>query len=377
MYEINLVPDVKAELLLKQKLRNLVILICIAAGAACVVVVITLAGVVAGQAITMAGLDGEIDCRATGKGKCDSSKTGTPVSKFENLDTLLTMRDQMSILSVLNSNRLNMSRVFPMFDVILPEDKEQGTVKISMADIDFGSMRFTINANSDNSTSFSAREAFGKNLRLTYFDYGSYMRKDKSTNEWVEIPSYCITEIVENGIQYGIYSKGKAGCEKPLFEKDDGEDKEEKTDEDEDSEEDDIVEIKIRRTYENESDRDSYKSGQDKYAQEGDEKISGYYFESKCIQYDGEGTFSEDETLETCGLLVDNTLELESGSFSKGDGGNMVLSFAASFNLNKNAFYARNKHVIFVGPTKRNVTDSYVPVRDIFSKGVVDNGENK
>ena len=371
MYEINLVPDVKAELLLKQKLRNLIILICIAAAAACVVIVVTLAGVVAGQALTMAGLDGEIDCRSTGKGKCDG-KTGTPVSKFENLDTLLTMKDQMFALNLLNNRRKSLSRVFPMFDCILPEDKVQGTVKISMAEIDFNTMHFSINASSDNSQGYSAREAFTKNLKLTYFDYGSYMRKDKSSGDWVEIPSYCITEVVEDGIQYGIYAKGDDGCERPLNgSSDKSKEKEETSDGD-----DDITYIKIRRTYADESDRESYKSGDDRFAKEGDEKISGYYFESECIRYDGNGKFSESDTLASCSLLKGD-ISLDSGSFGRGDTGDMVLTFTASFNLAADAFYTKNKHMIFVGPTKRNVTDSYVPVRDIFTKEVTVIEESK
>ncbi len=58
MYEINLVPDVKAELLNKQKLRNLVILVCVAAGVACVVVILVLVGIVGTQAIMLANQDG-------------------------------------------------------------------------------------------------------------------------------------------------------------------------------------------------------------------------------------------------------------------------------------------------------------------------------
>ena len=363
MYEINLVPDVKAELLLKQKLRNLVILICIAAGAACVVIVITLAGVVAGQAITMAGLDGEIDCRATGKGKCDA-KTGTPVSKFENLETLLTMKDQMHDLKSINNYAVNMSRVFPMFDVILPDDKDLGIVKVSNVEVDFTSMYFTIDANSENSKGFTARESFYKGLKLSYFDYGRYMRKDKETGEYVEIPTYCITEVVESGIQYGIYSKGMDGCERPLNSSD--------TDQDDVE----VEEIKIRRTYEDESDRDSYMNGQDKYAKEGDKKISGYYGESQCLLYDSNGKFSEEATLAQCGLL-NGDVRLDSGSLGKGDKGDMVLTFSASFSLNPEAFYTKNKHMIFVGPTKRNVTDSYVPVRDIFSPEVTVVEEDK
>lgn len=45
MYEISLVPDVKAELLRKQRLRNLFVLICVGVAIACGAVVMILLSV--------------------------------------------------------------------------------------------------------------------------------------------------------------------------------------------------------------------------------------------------------------------------------------------------------------------------------------------
>ena len=361
MYEINLVPDVKAELLHKQKLRNLVILICIAAGVACVVVVIILAGIVATEAITLAQLDHEIKCRSEGDTNC--TNTDTPVNKFDNLETLLTMKSQMYDLNALNDAQMNLSRIFSMFDTILPDSPQSGTVNVSMLDADFESMQFTINANSKNSIGFTAREAFAKGLKYAYFDYGTYKREDGGT--YVDIPSYCITEHEENGILYGVYAKGKAGCEAPLV-----------TKSTELPKVTNVEYVKIRRTYKDEKDLDNYINGKDSLAKKGEKSAAGsYYFESQCIKYlDGE--FSEEKTLEDCALL-DGDVELEAGSYGRSDGNQMVLTFTASFTLNRKAFLAQNKHMIFVGPTKRNVTDSYEPVRDIFSEEVTIVEESK
>jgi hypothetical protein len=354
MYEINLVPDVKAELLHKQKLRNLVILICIAAGVACVVVVVILAGIVATQAITIAAQDHEIKCRSEGDNNCKD--TDTPVNKFENLETLLTMKSQMFDINALNNAQLNLSRIFSMFDVILPDSAQSGTVNVSMLDADFETMTFTINANSKNSIGFTAREAFAKGLKYAYFDYGSYKREKDGT--YVDIPAYCITEVQENGILYGVYAKGKPGCEAPLITKSNEIPKVTKIDY-----------VKIRRTYKNEKDLDNYIQGKDTLAKKGEKTAAGsYYFESQCIKYT-DGEFSEESTLEECALL-DGEVALEAGSYGRSDGNQMVLTFTANFVLNRKAFLAQNKHMIFVGPTKRNVTDSYEPVRDIFSEEV-------
>jgi hypothetical protein len=354
MYEINLVPDVKAELLHKQKLRNLVILICIAAGIACVVVVVILAGIVATQAITIAAQDHEIKCRSDGDTNCNG--TDTPVNKFDNLETLLTMKSQMQDISTLNGTQLNLSRIFSMFDVILPDSQQSGTVNVSMLDADFETMTFTINANSKNSIGFTAREAFAKGLKYAYYDYGTYKREEDGV--FVDIPSYCIREEVENGILYGVYLKGKAGCEAPLI-----------TKSDEVPKISTIKEIRIRRTYKDEKDFDNYRQGTDSLAKKGEKTAAGsYYFESHCIKYK-DGEFSEEETLQECALL-DGDVVLEAGSYGRSDGNQMVLTFTANFVLSREAFLAQNKHMIFVGPTKRNVTDSYEPVRDIFSEEV-------
>ena len=125
-----------------------------------------------------------------------------------------------------------------------------------------------------------------------------------------------------------------------------------------------IADIYIRRTYRNKQDYDDYKRGND-YLKE--TKLSGYYFESECIQYNSEGGISDEETLATCPLL-DGEVDTPSGSFGKSDGGNMLLTFTAQFTISKEAFLTKNKNMRFVGPNRQNVTDSYIPVRDIFTE---------
>ena len=63
MYEISLVPDVKAELLRKQRLRNLFVLICVGVAIACGAVVMILLSVMGGQTVSMNTQKKEIGCR--------------------------------------------------------------------------------------------------------------------------------------------------------------------------------------------------------------------------------------------------------------------------------------------------------------------------
>lgn len=377
MYEINLVPDIKAELLKKQKLRNLVLLVCIVIGIACGGVLLILGSIVGGQAITIANQESEIKCRSTGEGRCQNM--GTAVNNFHNLNELLTMQAQMHDLGVLNANKIKLSRIFPMFDALLPDSDREGTVLLTEASIDFDSMYLYLDAVSYNSIAFTAQEAFRKNAKEVYYDYGNYMRLDKETNEYVEIPSFCIDERTEGGIVYGYYYKGKAGCEAPMI-SDDGmkevEDEEDDEDESNSENENNVVKddlntsyeiIKIRRTYTNQEDKETYREGNDKLHKEGEGKVKGYYFESACLQYDDEGEFDESSTLEECPVL-EEIPEVFDGSYGTNDEGQKILTFSANLTLNRKAFVAANKHMMIVGPSRRNVTDSYEQVRPIFGE---------
>lgn len=375
MYEINLVPDIKAELLKKQKLRNLVILVCIVIGIACGAVLLILGGVVGGQAITIANMEAEIKCRSLGEGRC--TNTGTAVNNFHNLDELLTMQAQMRDLGVLNANKIKLSRIFPVFDAILPDSSREGTVTLTEAAIDFETMAMYVDAISRNSIAFAAQEAFRKNSTEVYYDYGNYMRFDKEANEYVAIPSFCIDEKTEGGIVYGYYYKGKPGCEAPMVdEKDtsdngDGELEETPNDIDETQVSDDLntgyKTIRIRRTYTNREDLETYREGNDKLNKNGEEKVKGYYFESVCLQYDESGDFDEKATLEECPLL-EEVPEIYDGSYGSNDDGEKILTFSASLTLNRNVFVSANQHMMVIGPSRRNVTDSYEQVRPIFSE---------
>ena len=76
MYEISLVPDIKAQLLKKQKLRNLIIFICIIVAIACGGVLLILSTIAGGQSIQIGLQKNEIDCRIDG--------TGTNCSRYND-----------------------------------------------------------------------------------------------------------------------------------------------------------------------------------------------------------------------------------------------------------------------------------------------------
>ena len=391
MYEISLVPDVKSELIKKLKLRNLVFLICVIVAASCGGIFMIMFSITGGQGLALSAQDEEMACRSDGNipkssKKCDS-KYGTAILKFKNEEELLTIQDQMKNLSLLNKNKIKFSRVFNILGTILPNAKkgDENTVKISEINTDINSSTLFFDAlgYSSNNIGYRALEAFKKNATRTYYDYGNYMRRDDEGN-YVAIPSFCITEEVVNSITYGVYHKGTPGCEAPMVEKTEeaveGEESAETVAEETNTETTtsnvERKDIRIRRTYNDTSDRDKYKEGNDQYASSADEKVKGYFFESQCLQYDDNGKFDESATLEKCPLLSEAPY-IGDSSYGRDSDENMVLSFSATLTITHDVFLSSNKHMLIVGPTRQNVTDSYIQISGMFTEAAHDTQEAK
>ncbi len=394
MYEISLVPDVKSELIKKLKLRNLVFLICVIVAASCGGIFMIMFSITGGQGLALSAQDEEMACRSDGKvakgaKKCDTSKYGTAILNFKNEEELLTIQDQMKNLSLLNKNKIKFSRVFNILGTILPNTNkgDENTVKISEinTDINNNTLFFDALGYSSNNIGYRALEAFKKNATRTYYDYGNYMRRDDEGND-VVIPSYCITEEVVNNITYGIYHKGTPGCEAPMVEEqtdevvvDDEETEtvaEETTTTNKTADGVEKKDIRIRRTYNDVADRDKYKEGNDRYASSTDEKVKGYYFNSMCLQYDDDGKFDENATLEKCPLLSEAPF-IGDSSYGRDSDENMVLSFSATLTITHAVFLSSNKHMLIVGPTRQNVTDSYIQISGMFTEAAHDTQEAK
>ena len=391
MYEISLVPDVKSELIKKLKLRNLVFLICVIVAASCGGIFMIMFSITGGQGLALSAQDEEMACRSDGNipkssKKCDS-KYGTAILKFKNEEELLTIQDQMKNLSLLNKNKIKFSRVFNILGTILPNAKkgDENTVKISEinTDINSNTLFFDALGYSSNNIGYRALEAFKKNATRTYYDYGNYMRRDDEGN-YVAIPSFCITEEVVNSITYGVYHKGTPGCEAPMVEKteeaaegeESAETVAEETNTDTATSNVERKDIRIRRTYNDTSDRDKYKEGNDQYASSADEKVKGYFFESQCLQYDDNGKFDESATLEKCPLLSEAPY-IGDSSYGRDSDENMVLSFSATLTITHDVFLSSNKHMLIVGPTRQNVTDSYIQISGMFTEAAHDTQEAK
>lgn len=390
MYEISLVPDVKAELLRKQRLRNLFVLICVGVAIACGAVVMILLSVMGGQTVSMNNQKKEIGCRydmkidgKTLKSSDCKSNMGTPVMYFNNRQTLLTIQDQLKSLDTLNNSMIKFSRIFGLLDVLLLDEEKGSKIEVSELAVDFSSMTLSFDAvgydKSSANIGYKPLEAFKKNAERMRYDYGEYMRRGDDENDEV-IPYFCISEETINGLVYGVYSKGAPGCEAPMVEpteedKDagDNEESDEKSDEEASAEpvENEIEKIYIRRTYKDRDDYESVREGKDKYWDEsvmGKNNYKGYYFESSCISWSEDGKMDEAATLETCPFLSDE-IAVTNSSYGLDTNEQLVLTFQSSVPISTEIFLSGNHNMQILSPTRQNVTDSYVQVRDMFVAG--------
>ena len=92
-YEINLVPEVKAEMIKSLKMRNMVLFICIVVSAAAVGLVAILFSIKSGQDIAMATQDKKLETLSA------------KLLGYEELDDLVAIQGQLSALSILRRIR--------------------------------------------------------------------------------------------------------------------------------------------------------------------------------------------------------------------------------------------------------------------------------
>jgi len=429
-FEINLVPDIKGEVLKKRKLQVWVIAICVLLSGACAAVILFMVSILGVQGLQLKGIDDEIACRSEG-GKGDCSKFGIPISETKDLDSLLTIKSEMDGLAKINEQKTSYARIFELLPVIAmrdaDEDADGPSIEFSSVNLEYGDttadLSFDVKAYDHSSDplrgniAFKTAERFEKTLPKIYYDYGRYMRTDKDGNA-VEIPDYCILGEFEDdrGIRYGIYAKGIPGCEKEMTRPKTAK----KIEGAEEEEIDDVYSLNgnisyldcgqyeitcylIRRTYIDSEDKESYKTGKDTLSSDDfsiaelDEELAnlglssmdetklvrsglnGFYFESECIGFNSEGKIDEDGALSKCPLISSDTdmsdVVSEASQSVDQSTGLSSADFNVNLSLDMSIFRKSTKHVAFYGPSRRNVTDSYVKIRDMYNQKTSEESE--
>lgn len=163
MIEINLVPDVKQELIRAERVRSLVVSLTILVGIAAIGAVVLLGLWVFGVQTARGILtDNTI--------KEQSAK----LAAVEDLSSTLTIQNQLDLLPSLHEEKHMNSRVFDMLTTIsLPPPNE---VSVSRLAID--SEENTINIEAQAVGGYSALEAFKKTVAATEFEFSRNGKKE-------------------------------------------------------------------------------------------------------------------------------------------------------------------------------------------------------
>lgn len=386
MFELSLVPEVKAKLLHQEKMRNLVIFVCILVAIGCGVVIAILLGIVGGQKVALDNVDKEVTCRIDSTKEKNCSKFGTAIMQTANLNAMLSIQNELNNIGVLNENKTKPSRflpsnesliaepakspeVFSFLEVVLPSDSEY-SFKASEMSIDFAesTLSYDVVAKAKNSKAQATAYAnFVSSVNGSYFDYGDYYGQDKDGNSF-KIPTYCITgERIIEGDVYGEYNRYSPGCEALMVIDTNN------TDEDylkEISNAKSPETVLIRRTYKNSDDLEAYKKGQARSssAEVANEAPNGFYFESNCIAYDSEGNFDEATTLTNCPIATEKVEGTDKSEGYVDD--DRVFSFSVAMNFTPEIFKQSSHNVLFYSPSRRNVSDSYRAIEDFFTASI-------
>lgn len=156
MIEINLIPDVKLELLKAHRQRKTVISISILVAMVSVGVVVLLALYAFGaQTIANVLADDSI--------KSESEK----LSKVEDLSKTLTIQNQLTALQKQHAEKNVTSRLFDIISTTVPE----GENKVLVSRISLDDEENLISIEGEASNGYEALEVFKKTIALTTFSY--------------------------------------------------------------------------------------------------------------------------------------------------------------------------------------------------------------
>lgn len=189
MIEINLIPDVKQELIKAQRVRSTVITSTILIGMITIGIVVALAlYVFTVQTVRGGLLDGNI--------KSSNKK----LLSVEDLSKTLTIQNQLTKISALNAGKKIDSRIFDLLVAIIPP--APNSIQISDLTIDSSTETITINGQASNS--YAAVEVFKKTIEGAKVKFNKF--DDEATVDPVELT--LASNISTSNTSYGEDSSG-------------------------------------------------------------------------------------------------------------------------------------------------------------------------
>lgn len=373
-HEINLVPDIKNEMIKTLKLRNYIFFACIVVAAASIGLTLVFGLIMGGQRI------------AVENKKSTLETLSAKLNSYTDLNDFLTIKDQLGNIDSLTSNKTVLSRTFNILSALLPTGAD--TIKVSELKVDLTgeqpsfSLEAQANAGKEPFIDYNVLDSFKKSMQYMRYDYGSYVDKEGNT-----IPAYCMIEqgndgAILNDSEKGLYAywtiEGE-GCNPS--------EKLKTSDYSTESYEGQTV-VRIWRTPQF---TDWYKGDESKNQPSIslDGEISNVeHFDSACTTYSGNTNNNESkpkwDTTNDCKLVYgsgdegtdDSGISITESSNGRDSSNELVLRFSADITFAPEVFQFSNTHMLAIAPSgQHNVTDSYVQVQSMFGQRAADCAE--
>ena len=366
-HEINLVPDIKNEMIKAIKLRNYIFFGCIVVAIASVAMTILFGLIMGGQRIAIEGKRTAI---------ADLSEK---LNSYTDLNDFLTIKNQVGSIDELSGNKKVLSRTFNILSALIPTGDDKITVsKLNVnltEDQPMFSMEAQANAGKEPFIDYNVLDSFKKSMKYMRYDYGNYVDKEGNT-----IPAYCMIEQGSDGAVLRDSSKGIYAYW--TIEGDGCNPSDTKTVSDYNTETYDNQ--KVVRIWRTPQYADWYKKNEtsnEPYMDLNGNIENVEHFESKCYTYSGDDTTSsskpkwtdtnecmlvygsEGEESDSSGIIIN---ESSNGRDSSNE---LVLRFTATITFAPEVFEFKNTHMLAIAPSgQRNVTDSYVQVQSMFGQ---------
>ena len=396
--EINLVPDIKNDMIKALKMRNYILFCSIVVAAVSVSATLLTAFIMLGQQAALDSKAKTID------------NLSTKMNSYNDLKDFLTIRDQISDIDDLTNNKKVLSRTFNILGSLIPTGAD--TITISELNVDLSTETPTFNfdaqanAGQEPYIDYNVLDAFKKSLKYMRYDYGDYVDKNGD-----KIPAYCMIESGSDGSvfndegaggRYAFWTIKADGCEPASSNSNsDNEDSTApSTDvtagyQTESYNGQDVVRIwrtpQFGQWYKSRPSNDSSSNSQPSMTLDG--TITGVeHFESRCTTYTGHEdsnyVASSDETIvskvngitwvsqnTSCKLVPaeEEGILIYDHSNGRGEDGELVLRFSSTISFDPQVFDFKNAHMITLPPSgRRNVTDSYVQIQAMFGERAAD-----
>ncbi len=384
--EINLVPDIKDEMIKTLKLRNYIFFASFVVAVASVSVILIFGLIAGGQQLARDSKKATID------------QLHDKLNSYSDLGDMITIKDQVGNIDTLTQNKQAMSRTFSALAALIPTGAD--TIKISELTVSLSSSAedstgeeeevtqptFTFeaqaNAGKEPFIDYNVLDSFKKSMQYMRYDYGNYVDKAGNT-----IPAYCMIEQGADGATlkedkdgkpnyYAYWTIEEEGCN-PSDELKSS-----------DYSVEDYEGKKVVKIWRTPQFSDWYKESSSNGGSISlDGTISNIeHFESACITYTGND--SEDESApkwdeeNQCMLVEDESgsdeiITINESSNGRDSSEELVLRFSATIKINPAFFAFENSHMLALAPSgRRNVTDSYVQVQAMFGKRAKDCDKN-